>query len=67
MTVQELLDALADQPKDALAVLQIDPEGNGYYKVRGAEAALWEPDEGEAYSSEYRDWEQTVPCVVVYP
>lgn len=40
MTVKELREQLANLPDDMQLFLQVDPEGNGYHKVRGIDAEV---------------------------
>lgn len=69
--LKELINVLPDSIDEALVVLQQDPEGNGYYRVRGLDedcivkelnrfhlevlSKSWTPDEAGVDAA---DWEQ---------
>lgn len=63
MTVRELIEELKTCDQDALCVVQKDSEGNGYEKLQGADAAIYD-EVGRNASS---DNEYGVKCVVLFP
>lgn len=73
MTVRELIEVLQKENPDDLVILQIDPEGNGYRRVSGAEACHYDDDIGEVENApdaedEGKDWaDGLTPAVVIYP
>lgn len=60
MTVSELIDALQTMPCDAEVILQGDPEGNYYHKLRGVDGdAIYQQDSGNVVST---DWTWKEAC-----
>lgn len=54
LTVGELADYLADQPRDRQIVMAKDAEGNGYSPLSAAEEAIYVPEStwsGEIYQT----------------
>lgn len=55
MTVGELLDALADQPRDRLVIMSKDAEGNGFSPLADVSESMYLPDStwsGETYPTD---------------
>lgn len=54
MKVSELIDRLKNCDMNAEVILQIDPEGNGYHEVRGADEVVCVKDgrDMDVYSKE---------------
>lgn len=46
MKVSQLIAQLKKLDPDAEVILQSDPEGNGYHEVSGADAAVYDGDDG---------------------
>lgn len=83
MKVSELIKKLEDLPQDSDVLLAIDPEGNGFHKMRGAYPGLYDPEdvyegaldpEWSAYDAGYdseEEWEERkaemTPCIVLWP
>jgi len=79
MTVKELKEVIANLPDNMELVLQIDPEGNGYWPVRGIDGDGIMTEDGECYDATWTadeagmdddEWEEFLkkPRVgIVYP
>jgi hypothetical protein len=62
MTVGELIKELEKFPPDVLVVMPVDPEGNGYYRLRKVEANFW-----DARNNEPTGDPSMPPCAVLCP
>lgn len=83
MKVSELVQLLQGMDQNALVICSIDPEGNGFQKVSGADSGLFVEDDWEymkhpkdldselieqGYSEEdCGDPEKHVGCVCIWP
>lgn len=55
MTVGDLVDALADKPRDRLVIMAKDAEGNGYSPLSDVSETMYLPDStwsGETYPTD---------------
>lgn len=72
-TLIEQLQAIRAEHGNLGVMLQSDPEGNGYYAVRGGELGFYDSDWEYIYPTvkeakeDGADFEDLRPCVVVFP
>ena len=69
MTVKELIEELQTFDPDAIAILSIDPEGNGYSETHTIDSGIYAG--GEFYSNikEFTEYGSGIPqrCVSIWP
>lgn len=66
MRVKELIESLSKMDPDLPIVLQVDPEGNGYYKLRGAEETMLDVDGFAVHPDDHAEY-GVKKGVVVFP